>query len=124
MMTTKRIIRQWMNQEKEKVCVCVCAGGGGGGGVDETGKENRKNKVENFISESAVVLIEGSLKNRGFIAERGFKNIISPFAEMVEKREWQSLAEHKEPGCVLNGSKYVPKFYNTTTKRLLSSPHQ
>ena len=28
------------------------------------------------------------LKNRGFIAAKGFKNIISPFAEMVEKREW------------------------------------
>ena len=44
-------------------------------------------------------LMKGSLKNRGFIAERGFKNIISPFVEMVEKREWQSLAEHKERGC-------------------------
>ena len=43
--------------------------------------------------------MEGSLKNRGFVAKRGFKNIISPFAEMVEKREWQSLAEHKEPRC-------------------------
>ena len=43
--------------------------------------------------------MEESLKNRGFIVERGFKNIISLFVEMVEKREWQSLAEHKEPGC-------------------------
>ena len=43
--------------------------------------------------------MEESLKNRGFIAERGFKNIISPFVEMVEKREWQSLAEHKEHRC-------------------------
>ena len=66
-------------------------------------KKRGKNRVENFISESSVVLMEESLKNRGFIAERGFKNIISPFAEMVEKREWQSLAEHKEPGCVLTG---------------------
>ena len=56
-------------------------------GVDEAGEEQRKNIVENFISESAVALMEGSLKNRGFIMERGFKNIISPFAEMVEKRE-------------------------------------
>ena len=43
--------------------------------------------------------MEGSLKNRGFIAERRFKNIISPFAKMVEKRESQSLAEQKERGC-------------------------
>ena len=68
-------------------------------GVDEAGKEKRKNRVENLISESEVALMEGSLKNRGFIAEREFKNIISPFSEMVEKREWQSLAKHKEPRC-------------------------
>ena len=68
-------------------------------GADEAGDERRKNRVENFISETTVALMEGSLKNKGFIAERGFKNIISPFIEMVEKREWQSLAEHKESGC-------------------------
>ena len=32
--------------------------------------------------------------------ERGFKNIISPFAEMVENREWQSLEKHKESMCL------------------------
>ena len=68
-------------------------------GADEASEDQRKNIVENFILESAVALMEGSLKNRGFIAKKGFKNIISPFTEMVEKREWQSLAEHKEPGC-------------------------
>ena len=46
-----------------------------------------------------MALMEGSLKNIGFIADRGFRNIISPFAEMVEKKEWQSLAEHKESRC-------------------------
>ena len=41
--------------------------------------------------------MEGSLKDRGFIAERGFKKVISPFAEMLEKRGWQLLGEHREP---------------------------
>ena len=41
--------------------------------------------------------MEGSLKDKGFIVERGFKKVISPFAEMLEKRGWQSLGEHKEP---------------------------
>ena len=68
-------------------------------GADEVGEEQRKSIVENFISESAVALMEGRLKSKGVIEERGFKNVISPFAEMVEKREWQSLVEHKEPGC-------------------------
>ena len=43
-------------------------------GADET-------KTKKLISERAAALMEESLKNRGF------KNIISPFAEMVEKRE-------------------------------------
>ena len=30
--------------------------------------------------------------------ERGFKKLISPFVEMLEKREWQALGEHEEPG--------------------------
>ena len=42
--------------------------------------------------------MEGSLKDRGFISERGFKQVIPPFAEMLENRGWQSLGEHKEPG--------------------------
>ena len=42
--------------------------------------------------------MEGSLKDRGFIAERGLKKVISPFAEMLEKIGWKSLGEHKEPG--------------------------
>ena len=42
--------------------------------------------------------MERRLKDKDFIAERGFKKVISPFVEMLEKRGWQSLAEHKEPG--------------------------
>ena len=37
--------------------------------------------------------MEESLKNRGFLAERRFKNIISPFVEMVEKREEKEKEE-------------------------------
>ena len=42
--------------------------------------------------------MEGSLKDKGFIVERGFKKVISLFAEMLKKRGWQSLGEHKELG--------------------------
>ena len=41
----------------------------------------------NFISEKALALMEGSLKDRGFIFERGFKQVISHFAEMLEKKD-------------------------------------
>ena len=45
-----------------------------------------KERARNFISEKAATLMEGSLKDRGFIAERRFKQVIFPFAEMLEKR--------------------------------------
>ena len=64
--------------------------------VDEPRKRKRgadEARARNLVSEKDVDLIEGSLKNRGFIAERGFKNIISPFSEVLENKEWQFLAD-------------------------------
>ena len=43
--------------------------------------------------------MEKSLKERGFITERGFKRLVSPFVEMLKNREWKALVEHKKPGC-------------------------
>ena len=40
--------------------------------------------------------MEKSLKDRGFIVERGFKKMISHFSEMLKKRGWQSLGKHKD----------------------------
>ena len=55
-------------------------------GPDEARAEQMKERAKNFISEKAAALMEGSLKDRGFIAERGLKKVISPFAEILEKR--------------------------------------
>ena len=63
-------------------------------------------RARNLILEKAAALMEGSLKNRGFIAERMFKTL-SPFTEVLERREWQLLAEHKEFGC----ASLVKEFY-------------
>ena len=59
----------------------------------QTGEESRKRKrgeeesrARNFILEKAAALMERSLKDRGFIAEKGLKKVISPFAKMLEKR--------------------------------------
>ena len=58
MITTKRIIKTVEEPRKRKKR------------VDEV-------KAKKLTSEKAIDLMEESLKNRGFIAERGFKNIIS-----------------------------------------------
>ena len=75
-------------------------------GVDEA-------RASNLILEKATTFMEGSLKDRGFIAERGLKNIISPFAEVLERREWQLLDEHKESGC----ASLVKEFYANMVER-------
>ena len=92
-------------------------------GADEAGEEQRKDIVENFISERAVALMEGSLKNKGFIEERGLKNIISHFAEMVEKREWQPRAEHKEPGCASLVKEFFANMVEREGKRVYVRGH-
>ena len=46
-----------------------------------------KERAKNFISEKETALMEGNLKDRGFITERGFKKITSPFTEMLEKED-------------------------------------
>ena len=58
-------------------------------------------KLRSLISNKVGALMEKSLKDRGFIAEKGFKKLICHFAEMLEKRGWQSLGEHKEPSCAV-----------------------
>ena len=55
-------------------------------GAEEAEEEQRNGKVRSFISNKAVAIMGKGLKDRGFIAERGFKKLISPFVEMIEKR--------------------------------------
>ena len=51
--------------------------------------------------------MEKGLRGKGFIVERGVNKLISPFIEMLEKRGWKILGEHKEPGFVA----LVKEFY-------------
>ena len=44
-------------------------------GTDEAEAEQRKDRTRNFVSEEAKALMERSLKDRGFIAKRGFKSL-------------------------------------------------
>ena len=73
----------------------------------EAEAEQRNEKVTSLISDKATTLMEKSLKDRGFIVERGFKKLIFLFSKMLEKRGWQSLGEHKAPGCAA----YIKEFF-------------
>ena len=54
-------------------------------GAEEVETEQRNERVRDFISDKAFILMEKSLKDRGFIVERGFNKLISPFIEMLKK---------------------------------------
>ena len=51
--------------------------------TEETETEQRAEKVRNFISGKVAELTEKNIKNKGFIAKRGFKKLISSFVEML-----------------------------------------
>ena len=62
--------------------------------------------------------MEKSRKDRGFIVERGFNKLISPFFGMLEKRGWQSLGEHKAPGCAARVKEFFAKMVEKKGKKV------
>ena len=53
----------------------------------ESRKRKREaEKVRSLISDKSATLMEKILKDGGFIVERLFRKLISPFAKMLEKR--------------------------------------
>ena len=69
-------------------------------GAEEAEAEQRNERARILVSDKAFALMERSMKDMGFIVERGFNKLISPFSEMLKKRGWQSLSEHKAPSFV------------------------
>ena len=61
-------------------------------GEKEQGKEV---KMDKFISYRACEVMDKKILRKDSIGERGFKQFISPFKEVIEKREWSQLCEHK-----------------------------
>ena len=91
--------------------------------TEETETEQRAEKARNFISNKAVALMEKSMKERGFIAERGFKNLVSPFVEMLEKREWKALSKHKEHGCAAMVKEFFANMVEEEGKKVYVKGH-
>ena len=51
-----------------------------------------------FISAEAKALWNKKMADKGFVSKRGFGKLISPFAEMIEKKGWEFFYAHKAPG--------------------------
>ena len=58
-------------------------------------EETRSDK--DFVSEEAKYLWNRLLDDKGFVSERGFGKLNSPFSEIIEKRGWEYLCAHTTP---------------------------
>ena len=67
--------------------------------------------------------MEKSLKDRGFITEKGFKKLISPSVEIFQKIEWQALGEHKEPRCAALVKEFFSNMVEKEGKRVYVRGH-
>ena len=67
----------------------------------EEDKQPEKEATEvdkDFISKEAQELWNKILFDKEFVCERGFGKLISLFLEVIEKKGWGFLCEHKAPG--------------------------
>ena len=63
------------------------------------GKERRQEEEEDeFVSEEAHSLWKKHYAGKGFIGERGFSQLISPFKELIEQRGWGKFCKHYNLG--------------------------
>ena len=67
-------------------------------GEDEEEEESSRSDDVDFLSNEAIELMHKTLLKKGFIGEKGFKAIIPPFKEVIEKRGWTSIYTHLPVG--------------------------
>ena len=58
-------------------------------------------EVDDFIFARALVVMEHTLLLKDLTGEIVFNKLISPFREVIEKRGWSLLCEHKPTGFVV-----------------------
>ena len=79
---------------------------------NEKGKA-REEEVEDFVSEEAYSNWKKHYANKRFVAERRFRNPITPFKEMIEQRGWEALCAHQKSGYAA----VVKEFYSNLVGR-------
>ena len=60
------------------------------------GIETNGNK--DFISAEAQDLWNKQMDDKGFVSERGFGKLISPFEEIIKRKGWEFFCTHKTLG--------------------------
>ena len=60
-------------------------------------EENETEGIKYFIFAEAQALWNNQMADKGFISERGFGKLISPFTKIIEKKGWEFFWAHKAP---------------------------
>ena len=61
------------------------------------GKEKQQEGEEDdFVSEEAYSIWKKYYAGKGFVGERGFSKLISPFKELIEQRGWGNFCKHQK----------------------------
>ena len=66
--------------------------------VVEQTEEGGSEEEKDFVSAKAKDIWTKVLADKGFVCERGFGKLISPFSEIIEKRGWESFCTHTTHG--------------------------
>ena len=73
------------------------------------GKEKQQEGEEDeFVSEEAFSIWKKYYTGKGFVGERGFSKLISPFKELIEQRGWGNFCKHQKSGYAV----VIREFYS------------
>ena len=77
-------------------------------------KERQQEEEEDeFVSEEAFSIWKKHYAGKGFVGERGFSQLISPFKELIEQRGWGKFCKHQKSGYAV----VVREFYSNLVGR-------
>ena len=79
----------------------------------EKKKRRQEEKEDEFVSDEAYSLWQKHYAGKGFVGERGFSQLISPFKELIEQRGWGKFCKHYKTGYAA----IVREFYSILVGR-------
>ena len=76
-------------------------------------KRRQEEKEDEFASDEAYSIWQKHYAGKGFVGERGFSQLISPFKELIEQRGWGKFCKHYKTGY----ASIVREFYSNLVGR-------
>ena len=64
---------------------------------EEDKEQSSGEEIEDFLYDKVYEIMEKKILKKEFIGERGFKELISPFKEIIKKKGWNIICKHMPP---------------------------